>query len=279
MKINFNQSLKDRLKNLAKAADRDYNYVCIQFMQERFLARLQKTEYRNHFILKGALLLLAYDLPGTRPSKDIDFLGTNIPNNTKEIRSAIGQITGIDLDDGVKFYSNQMEIEEITRDADYLGSRIKLNASVGGDKHRLQIDIGFGDVIAHGPVKLSYPALLDYEPPQILAYSLETAIAEKLQAIVSLGHFGSRMKDFYDVWFLTKHRTFETGRLAKAIKLTFSRRDTAISDINNIFKHDFIQDINKARQWKAFLRRAAIPQEVSFEDIMLDLKAYFEEII
>lgn len=89
---------------------------------------------------------------------------------------------------------------------------MKLGALVGGDQHRLQIDIGFGDVIAYGPVNISYPAMLAFSAPQIMAYSLESAIAEKLQAIVSLGLFGSRMKDFYDIWFLIKNRAFDMAR-------------------------------------------------------------------
>ena len=116
------------------------------------------------------------------------------------------------MEDGVQFNGDKIEIDEITKDADYAGLRVRLSASVAGDHQRLQIDIGFGDVIVHGPVEMSYPAMLDFEPPKVNAYSLESAIAEKLQAIVSLGICGSRMKDFYDIWFLTKTRQFNRER-------------------------------------------------------------------
>lgn len=276
MKPNKSQSIKDKLKNLAKAAGREYNFVCIQFMQERFLARLEKSDYQQHFILKGALLLLAYDFTQLRPTKDIDLLGNHIANDEEEIKSAISQIAAIDLNDGVIFYGDQIEIEGITKDADYTGLRVKLGALVGGDQHRLQIDIGFGDVIAHGPVNISYPAMLAFSAPQIMAYSLESAIAEKLQAIVSLGLFGSRMKDYYDIWFLVKNRAFDNARLTNAIELTFRKRNTDLKDISQIFKQEFIQDSNKATQWKAFLRRTSIEQDISFESVMHDLKRYFE---
>jgi len=275
MNTNQNQSIKDRLKNLAQASGIDYNYCCIQFMQERFLARIEKSTYRNHFILKGALLLLAYDLPQVRPSKDIDFLGEKISNHPNYIRSAIREIAGIDLNDGVIFYDNEIEVDEITKDADYIGLRVKLKASVGGDQHRIQIDIGFGDVMEYGPVKISYPSMLDFEPPMILAYSLESAIAEKLQAIVSLGLFGSRMKDFYDIWFLLNNRDLDKERLRKAIESTFKNRNTDIYNINLIFKDEFINDAAKAIQWKAFLKRIKLNQDVSFESIMLDMKRFF----
>ena len=275
MKKNIDQSVKDRLKNIAKSSGRDYNFVSIQYMHERFLARLEKSEFKERFILKGALLLLAYGIPRVRPTKDIDFLGDHLSNQTDEIESAIRQIAEIELDDGVMFYAGQIEIDEITKDADYTGIRVRLTATVGGDYQRLQIDIGFGDIIVHGPVEMSYPAMLDFEPPKVSVYSLESAIAEKLQAIVSLGIFGSRMKDFYDIWFLTKTRNFDKERLTEAIETTFKKRNTEIGDIKLIFEIEFIQDSNKAKQWVAFLRRTTIDEQISFESVMEDLKIYF----
>jgi len=277
MKSNINQSVKDRLKNLARSSGRDYNFVSIQYMHERFLARLEKSELNGRFILKGALLLLAYDMPRVRPTKDIDFLGNHLSNQSNDIENAIRKITEIDLADGVHFHGDEIEIDEITKDADYAGLRVRLSALVGGDHQRLQIDIGFGDVIVHGPVEMSYPAMLDFEPPKVNAYSLESAIAEKLQAIVSLGIFGSRMKDFYDIWFLTKTREFDRERLTEAIETTFKKRNTEIGDIKLIFEDEFIQDSNKTMQWAAFLRRISIDEQASFESVMEDLKVYFSK--
>jgi predicted nucleotidyltransferase component of viral defense system len=277
MTKNIDQSVKDRLKNLARSSGRDYNFVCIQYMHERFLARLEQSDYKERFILKGALLLLAYDISRVRPTKDIDFLGNHLSNQADDIETAIWQISEIDLEDGVQFHGDKIEIDEITKDADYAGLRVRLTALVGGDHQRLQIDIGFGDVIVHGPVEMSYPAMLDFEPPKVNAYSLESAIAEKLQAIVSLGIFGSRMKDFYDIWFLTKTRKFDKQRLTEAIETTFKKRNTEIGDIKLIFEKEFVQDSNKSKQWAAFLRRISIEEQVSFESVMEDLKAYFSK--
>lgn len=277
MKNNIDQSVKDRLKNIAKSSGRDYNFVSIQYMHERFLARLEKSEFKERLILKGALLLLAYGMPRVRPTKDIDFLGDHLSNQTDEIDSVIRQIAEIELEDGVMFNADKIEIDEITKDADYTGIRVRLSATVGRDYQRLQIDIGFGDVIVHGPVEMSYPAMLDFEPPKVNAYSLESAIAEKLQAIVSLGIFGSRMKDFYDIWFLIKTRKFDRNRLMEAIEVTFKKRNTEIGDIKLIFEDEIVQDSNKSKQWAAFLRRISIEEQVSFEFVMEDLKAYFSK--
>jgi predicted nucleotidyltransferase component of viral defense system len=133
MKSNINKSVKDRLKNLARSSGRDYNFVSIQYMHERFLARLERSEFKGRFILKGALLLLAYDMPRVRPTKDIDFLGDQLSNQSDDIDSAIKQITEIDLEDGVTFNGDEIEIDEITKDADYKGLRVRLSATVGGD--------------------------------------------------------------------------------------------------------------------------------------------------
>ena len=141
MTKNIDQSVKDRLKNLARSSDRDYNFVCIQYMHERFLARLEQSDYKECFILKGALLLLAYDVSRVRPTKDIDFLADHLSNQVDEIETAIRQIAEIDLEDGVQFHGDKIEIDEITKDADYTGLRVRLSALVGGDHQRLQIDI------------------------------------------------------------------------------------------------------------------------------------------
>ena len=275
MTKNIDQSVKDRLKNLARSSGRDYNFVCIQYMHERFLGRLEQSDYKGRFILKGALLLLAYDISRVRPTKDIDFLGVKLSNQSDDIESAIRQISEIELEDGVQFHSDKIEIDKITKDTDYTGLRVRLSASVGGDHQRLQIDIGFGDVIVNGPVEMSYPSMLDFEPPKVIAYSLESAIAEKLQAIVSLGVFGSRMKDFYDIWFLTRTRKFDRECLTEAIETTFKKRNTEIGDIKLIFEDEFVQDSNKSKQWAAFLRRISIEEQVSFESVMEDLEDYF----
>jgi predicted nucleotidyltransferase component of viral defense system len=135
-----NQSTKDRLKNVARASGKDFNFVSIQFMQERFLARLEKSTFREHLILKGALLLLAYKIPVVRPSKDIDFLGIKTSNETDDVRSVIRQIARIDLKDGVSFDEEDIDITDIKGQSEYPGLRIKIPAMVGGDRHRLQID-------------------------------------------------------------------------------------------------------------------------------------------
>jgi len=245
-------------------------------MQERFLARLEKSDHRNHFILKGALLFIAYNIPSVRPSKDIDFLGQQISNGVNEIKTAIEEIASIDLKDGVTFNPKEIDIRQINENAEYGGLRIKIPATVGGDRHRLQLDVGFGDTIVYGPVDMDYPAILEFSPPNIKVYSLESAIAEKLEAIVRLGYFGSRMKDYFDVWFMIRNHELDKERLKNATKTTFMRRNTPIDDFMFIFDVDFKSDEDKHMQWKAFLNRTNIQLKQPFDQVIEDIQRFLE---
>ncbi len=275
---NIEQSVKDRLKSIARREDKDFNFVAIQYMQERFLARLEKSIYRDSFVLKGALLLLAYDIPAVRPSKDIDFLGEKNSNDINQVRSAIRSIVEIELDDGVTFDADKLDIEQITEDAQYGGLRIKIWATVGGDRQRLQIDIGFGDKIVDGPVIMNYRSMLDFPSPKIKVYSLESAIAEKLEAIVSLGALSSRMKDYFDVYFLINNHSLNKNRLKRAVETTFSERNTPLEDFDYIFNSDFKTTNDKDKQWQAFLNRDSIELEKGFNEVVQEMEDYIRPI-
>ncbi len=272
-------SVKDRLKNIAGETGKDFNFLCIQYLQERFLARLSRSDYRNNFILKGALLLLVYRVPVARPSKDIDLLGSQTSNAPGDIKEAIQTIAEIELDDGVKFMPDDMNVDAIAGDAEYGGIRVRISATVGGDRYRLQLDIGFGDTIVEGPLDMNYPTLLDTEPPNIRVYSLESSLAEKWEAIVRFGIFGSRMKDFYDIWFLGENHTFENEKLRKAIHTTFQKRKTPIENSEFIFSGDFIKNPEKKQQWRAFLNRTSIELDLSFEEVVHEIQTLLRPVM
>lgn len=172
-----------------------------------------------------------------------------------------------------------MDIEQITEDAEYGGLRVRISATVAGDRHRLQLDIGFGDTIVDGPVDMDYPAMLEFPSPNIKVYSLESAIAEKLEAIVSLGTFGSRMKDYFDVWFLINNHDIDKNRQQKAILTTFEKRNTPLEDFQYIFSSEFKSDKDKARQWEAFLNRTSIDAQSSFEEVVDEMASFLKPIL
>ena len=279
MSSSLEQSVKDRLKNIARETGKDYNFVAIQYLQERFLARLEKSKYRDNLILKGALLLVVYNIPVVRPSKDIDFKGEDAPNDLGQIKKVIQDIARINLKDGVEFSPDDIDVEQITEDSEYDGVRIKISASVAGDKHRLQLDIGFGDTIIDGPVDMEYPAMLEFPAPNIKVYSIESSIAEKLEAIVSLGTFGSRMKDYFDVWFLINNHDLKEDRLKKAIAATFSKRQTPVEDFEYIFSEEFKTNGNKHQQWQAFLNRTTIESDKEFREVLEEIEKYVKPLI
>jgi predicted nucleotidyltransferase component of viral defense system len=183
---NITASVRERLRNISLKSGKDFQSVIRQHIQERFLYRLSTSIYSDSLILKGALLLLAYDISRLRPTKDIDFLGSSVSNNKDDLEKIIKEILKLKYEDGVIFDHKTVESENIVEDGDYHGVRIKFYAYIGNIKERIQVDIGFGDKIIAGPVTIDFPVLLDFPVPKLKVYSIESAIAEKFEAIVSL---------------------------------------------------------------------------------------------
>jgi Nucleotidyl transferase AbiEii toxin, Type IV TA system len=155
--------------------------------------------------------------------------------------------------DGLTFLADSVVAEEITKDSEYKGTRILLNAHMNNVRLRIQIDFGVGDVIVPGPRLIEYPAFLGGDVIRLLAYPVETAIAEKIQAMVALGGPNSRMKDFFDVWICSRHLDFDGDILAKAVDATFQNRDTPVP--TEEFEALTIKFPDEHRmQWNAFVR-------------------------
>lgn len=263
---NIGASVRARLLNIAKKTGQDYNRVLIRYAQERLLYRLSVSQYRGNFILKGALLFLAYDIPNHRPTKDIDFLGHGVTNEINRIKTVIEEVTAIGVEDGVTFDHSTIIVEPIAEQTEYGGLRVSIRCSVGGARNVLQVDVGFGDRITAGPLDVDFPTMLDFPAPNISVYSLESAIAEKFEAIVRLNIATSRMKDFYDLVHLAKHQAVGAGTLAEAIRLTFSTRGTPLPDCEKIFSDAFMSDNPKETQWIAFHRTNNLTPVGSFRD-------------
>jgi len=250
-------SVKARLQNKARETNRPFNDLLQLFGIERFLYRLSCSPYADQFILKGALMLLAFDIPSLRPTRDIDLLGCT-SNDVIHIVEIFQQICTVDVEpDGITFDLNSVNAHRIKEDADYEGVRVLLRAYLGKAVIPIQVDIGFSDVLTPAPVQKQYPTLLSLPAPQISGYPLETIVAEKLQAMVFLGRINSRMKDFYDLWILTTNIDFDSQSLQKAILRTFRHRNTPIpEDVPAALTDLFAEE--KQAQWKAFLKRSRL---------------------
>lgn len=225
---NMPASVRQRLQNLAQAAQRPFGELLQHYALERWLYRLSRYEQADCFVLKGALLLRVWGAPAGRPTRDLDFLART-RNDLAAIRTTVAAICATPVgDDGMLFDAASVVTTRITEAADYHGVRATFNGFLGNARCPMQVDLGFGDIITPGPVRIDYPTILDSATPHLLAYNRETVIAEKLEAMLKLGELNSRMKDFFDLWTLASSQVFRGPALLAAIGATCQRRGTPV---------------------------------------------------
>lgn len=250
---NIAASVRQRLLNKARADGRPFNELLQYFAMERFLYRLSKSSYAQKFVLKGALMLIVWEAPISRPTMDIDLLGRTGNSINTLIETAKDICLQDVLPDGLSFDPITVEGERIIEDAGYEGVRIRLRAHLDTARVLLQLDIGFGDVVIPSTELMDYPTILQLPAPRLQGYSRESTIAEKFEAMVKLGKLNSRMKDFFDIRLLSRQFDFEGRTLAEAIAKTFSTRGTTIPSSPIAFTRAFSEDDTKAVQWRAFI--------------------------
>jgi len=275
---NIAASVRQRILNKARNDKRPFSELLQYYAMERFLYRLAHSSHSDQFILKGALLFRAWHSPETRPTMDIDMLGktsNEIGNILDKMRRIID--AGV-VPDGLVFDPNSLSAERITEDAVYEGIRIRFTGTLDTAQIPMQLDIGFGDVVFPKVSEADIPAILDFPAPRILCYSKESAIAEKFEAMLKLGQLNSRMKDFYDIWYLARHFDFLGSDLSQAIQKTLDHRGTLLTSTVPIFESSFSE--NKQAQWAAFLRRihtSDIPE--NFSEVTEFLQLFLEPIV
>jgi predicted nucleotidyltransferase component of viral defense system len=255
---NIGASVRARLLNLSKANGQSFDLVLTRFALERLLFRLSQSPHADRFVLKGAMLMMSWFDDPHRGTRDLDLLGFGDPSEAAML-ATFGDILAQDTEDGVVFDPDTLRVDRIREELDYGGLRLRAIASVGGARINLTIDIGFGDALEPGAEVVDYPVMLDLPAPRLRAYARETVIAEKFQAMVALGRANSRMKDFYDIWILSRSFAFDDDRLARAIAATFARRGTAIpSGLPDALTPEFAADEQKQSQWNAFIGDVAL---------------------
>jgi predicted nucleotidyltransferase component of viral defense system len=262
---NLAASVRQRLLNLAQTQKEDFNLVLTRYGIERLLYRLERSAAGERFILKGAMVFILWSKTPHRATKDVDLLCRG-DNSIAEIEAIFRSVCEVDVvPDGLEFDRATVKGEVIKAEREYPGVRIRLTAFIAGTPTRinLQIDVGFGDIVTPAPQLMSLPALLaDLPVPQLYAYNRETVIAEKFEAMVLLGIGNTRMKDFYDLWYLSQHFTFEGIVLSRAIAATFERRRTPIPTNTPLaLTSEFANDETKQRQWLAFVRKGKLNDE------------------
>jgi len=253
-KKNIVASVLARLRNTSKSSGAPFQQILQQYAMERFLYRVSKSKHAQTVVLKGALLLKTMGIPSARPTMDIDMLRKGKADQAS-LMTLVKDCATIEVaPDGVTFLADTVVAEEIAKDSEYEGTRILMDARMDNVRLRIQVDFGVGDVMVPGPQIVEYPSLLDGDKIPLLAYAIETAIAEKLEAMVALGSANSRMKDFYDVWTCSQHLNLDTEALLRAIDATFNNRGTPLptGDLE-AFLPSFVD--GHQSQWNAFVRK------------------------
>ncbi len=225
-----------------------------RYALERLLHRLSLSPHRQRFVLKGALLLTTWFDEPHRATRDLDLLGFGDPSDDA-LLAVFREVMTIAVDDGVSFDTAKLKVQPIREDLEYGGSRLSTTALLSGARIPIVVDVGLGDAIEPGAEDIDLPVLLDMPSPRLRAYPLETAIAEKLHAMVLLGMANSRMKDYYDVWMLTRTFALDPVRLRRAVDATFARRGTSpLASVPEGLSDAFAADAGKQAQWQAFAR-------------------------
>jgi hypothetical protein len=270
-------SIHARLLNRAKARGEDFNLILTRYALERFLYRLSLVPAREAYWLKGAILFdLWFDVPH-RPTRDADFLGLG-PMDTEALAGTIREICGVAVDDGMEYDPASITIEEIREDARYGGLRVRLLGRLGNARCTVQLDVGYGDAVTPGPEEAVYPTLLDDQPPpRLRVYPRAAVVAEKMEAIVSLGMANSRMKDYFDLRALAREGALDARLLGDAIAATFQRRGTDVPvEVPLGLSDEFARDAAKRAQWKAFLGKNRLDAP-TLEEVIEEVRRFVAE--
>lgn len=271
---NLAASVKARLLALARSRGETFNDLLTRYGIERLLYRLGRSKHADRFLLKGAMLFVLWEDRMPRPTRDVDLLAFG-STDAEDVVARFREIVRTEVEpDGLEFDADAVSAEELRDDEAYRGLRVKLIARLGKADIPLQIDLGTGDAVTPGPVDADFPTLLDFPAPHVRAYPIYTVVAEKFEAMVSLGVRNTRMKDFFDVRFLAGRFAFDGATLSKAIRATFERRQTELSAFPYPLSDAFATEPDKQTQWAAFLRRNGLKAQPSFATVIRELRDF-----
>ena len=269
-------SVLARLKNKVAESGRSYQ-LCLQlFCQEEFLRRLEKSKYEENFVLKGGLFIYSLTNFDSRVTVDVDFLLRRLPNTPEQLRAILEEI--ISTDTGNDFITFEIkDVAPIAVAKKYAGIGASLVAKIKNTKTPFSIDIGVGDVIVPKQEKRKIPTQLDgYFAPTVNTYSLETTVAEKLDAILSLMEFSSRMKDYYDLYYLANKFDFDGSTLTEALKKTFDNRGHCFTAEQYDQVMTFGRDDAMQKKWKAFCRKIDVKTN-DYDTVLKTIKVFLSE--
>ena len=272
-------SVKDRLKKQAIEEKKTMQDKIVMYGLERTIYRLSISEYAERFTLKGGIFLYAlFNGDYTRATTDIDLLAQCISNDIEEMKKVFKEIFSIKCDDALRFDLNTLDVIYITEFKEYHGVKVSILGHLDKTKVPISIDIGFGDIVYPERMKMDFPVLLDMDIPKVYAYSINSVVAEKFEAFVSLGLANSRYKDFYDIYVLSDRYNFDGKELTNAIKETFNHRGTSFNDIV-AFEDGFADDETRLMRWNSFVKKKKALIKLDFEETVQLLKILLFPIV
>lgn len=278
--VDLAASIRQRLLNLSRKRKQDFQLILTRYASERFLYRVSQSSHAESFVLKGATLFQFWTGEMHRPTRDLDLLGFG-DSSDESVAETIREICTVSVTpDGLEFDPTSIQIVTIREPDKYQGKRVRLTARLGSAKIRIQIDIGFGDIVTPKLDEITFPTFLKMPAPQLHAYPKETVVAEKLQIIVALGIANSRSKDYYDLWVLSREFSFDGQILASAIGATFKGRQTKIpKQVPLGLTSEFAEDPSQANQWNAFLNRSSLSAGIDFGSILEQLRTFLVPLL
>lgn len=270
-------SVLAKLRNKAKASGISYQQCLQLFVQEEFLRKLSKSGYGDTLILKGGLFIYALTNFESRATIDVDFLLRGYPNSIEDIKDLIGKI--IDTPTGNDYIEMRAKgFEEISPQRKYHGISTQIVAQIKNVRVPFNIDIGVGDIIFPCAEERKISTQLpDFEVPVIKTYSLESTIAEKFDAILQRFELTGRMKDFYDIYYLSRTFNFDGERLQSAIFNTLQRRGTPYD--RDSFKRviSLADDEDMQKRWKYFLKTIK-DDALEFPLVIAEIQTFLEPV-
>ena len=273
-------SVKARLKNFAVSSGCTFQEALVYYGLERTIYRISVSPYAGHFVLKGGIFLYAiFDRKYERVTTDIDLLAKRISNSAEEMKVIFHDIFAQNTDDALVFDLDSITAKDITEFKKYHGLHISAVAYLDRTRIPIGIDIGFGDVIYPDAVEMEFPVILDMEAPRVNAYSLESSISEKLEAITKNGFLNSRYKDFYDIYVLSEKYPFDYEELRCAVTETFKNRNTPMTMNTAAFSDEFLGDSMHQTRWNSFLKKKKALIPVSMSDAMTRIKTFVAPLL
>ncbi|MGV3526193.1 MAG: nucleotidyl transferase AbiEii/AbiGii toxin family protein [Candidatus Sericytochromatia bacterium] len=270
-------SVRARLLDLSKQRGEQFNFTLERYALERLLFRLSQTSHSKSFLLKGGMLLNFLSQNPYRATRDLDLLGYGEPSQER-LSQIFQEACGLHYpEEGLRF-SEHVQTFPIKEGLEYPGIRLKLEAWLEAARISLQIDVGFGDAVLKPCAKVDFEPFLGFPAPDILAYPLESVLAEKIHAMVELGAETSRMKDIYDLWYLAANQTWSSLRVSEAVHLTFMGRRRALpAELPEMFTPVFFESPHKLSQWQAFGKRLAraVLKEMDLRQILTQLELFW----